>query len=181
MSASSTAASSLMLSGQLVGGEVGEREPGELGLDAVDEVAEDPAAAAAALAVAAPAGSSAHTPQAEMQEARTRSPGGQAADAAADLDDRADRLVAEDPAGLHVGHVAAENVQVGAADRDRVDLDDRVARVDDLRVRDVGPGLCCRAAVHQCFHYWISLSMRAGSTRVGSSYSCVEADPGSLL
>jgi hypothetical protein len=38
---------------QLVGGQVGERQPGELRLDPVDEVPEDPPAAVATLAVAA--------------------------------------------------------------------------------------------------------------------------------
>jgi len=52
---------------------------------------------------------------------------------------RADRLVAEHPAGLHLGHVAAEDVQIRAADRHRVDPDDRVARVLDAGIRDLRP------------------------------------------
>jgi hypothetical protein len=59
------------LVGELVGGGVGEGDPGVLGLDAVDAVAEDPAAAAQALAgvagaaeAAAPAGGDARQPDA---------------------------------------------------------------------------------------------------------------------
>ena len=57
-------------------------------------------------------------------------------DVLADLDDHAHRLVAEDVARLHRRHVAVVEVQVGAADAGGRDLDDRVARVLDLRVGD---------------------------------------------
>jgi hypothetical protein len=45
-------------------------------------------------------------------------------------------LVAEDVAALHGRVVSVEEVKVRAADRTRGDLDDRVARVADLRIRN---------------------------------------------
>ena len=108
------------------------------------QVAEDPAAAAGALArvtflavVAAAAGRDArHEHAVAGRDRRHRR---------ADLGDRADRLVAEDRPGSHVGHVALEDVQIGAADRRRVDADDRVRRLLDpwFRAplpRRAGPG-----------------------------------------
>ena len=56
----------------------------------------------------------------------TRSPGREVAHVVADLLDDADALVAEDRAGLHAGHRAADHVQVGAADRGGGDADDGV-------------------------------------------------------
>ena len=53
MSASISICSSVTPGGHRVGRGVGERDPDVLGLGAVDQVAEDPAAAAEALAVAA--------------------------------------------------------------------------------------------------------------------------------
>src|SRR3954447_14954075 len=49
----------------------------------------------------------------------------------------AHELVAHDVALLHRRHVAVEQVQVGSADRGRGDLHDRVAAVEDARVRDL--------------------------------------------
>ena len=101
---------------------------------------EDPAAAAEALAVAAfaaePAG-------AARGDARDQHPvaGLDVLHARADLDDRADRFVAEDPTVGHGRDVALEDVQVGAADGDRVDPHDRVGVIGDRRVRDLLPGL----------------------------------------
>ena len=51
-----------------------------------------------------------------MHDTSTRSPTLTRLDARADRLDRADGLVAEDPAVGHRGHVALEDVQVGAAD-----------------------------------------------------------------
>ena len=83
------------LVGHLVDGRVGERHARELGLEAVDQVAEDPAAAAGAEAVvallaeaAAPARGDARDEHAVARLERR--------DRGADLDDRADGLVAED-------------------------------------------------------------------------------------
>ena len=115
----------------LVHGRVGERHARELCLEPVDEVAEDPAASAGAKAVVALA--------AEAAAAARRDAGHEHAvalvqrrDAAARLDDGADGLVAEDGPWLHLGDVALEDVQVGPADRRRVDLDDDVGRVQDV-------------------------------------------------
>src|SRR3569832_2306130 len=57
--------------------------------------------------------------------------------ALADLDDLAHQLVAEDGARLLAGHEPVVEVEVRAADRGRGDLHDRVARVEDLRIRYV--------------------------------------------
>ena len=62
----------------------------------------------------------------------------------ADLEDGADALVPEDPALGHSGHVALEDVQVGAADRGRVDPDDGVGGIDELGVGDLVPALVVR-------------------------------------
>jgi hypothetical protein len=45
----------------------------------------------------------------------------------------------ENPAGRDRRHVALQNVQVGAADRRRVDPHDDVRRILDLRIRRIGP------------------------------------------
>ena len=64
-----------------------------------------------------------------MHETSTRSPTLTCLDAGTDRLDRADGLVAEDPTVGHRRDVAFEDVQVGAADRDGVDADDRVGVV----------------------------------------------------
>ena len=79
-----------------------------------------------------------------MQETSTRSPTRTFFTPGADLVDGADGLVAEDPAVGDGGHVAFEDVQVGAADRHRVDAHDRVGVVLDDRVRDFLPALVAR-------------------------------------
>ncbi|SAK99572.1 hypothetical protein AWB78_05804 [Caballeronia calidae] len=50
-------------------------------------------------------------------------------------DDFTHELVAHDIAEFHAGHEAVEEMQVRAAYRARRDLDDRVARMFDHRVR----------------------------------------------
>jgi hypothetical protein len=63
-----------------------------------------------------------------MHDTSTRSPGSRVVTASPILDDCADGPVAEDrPPDL--GDVALEDVEVGAADRGRVDADDRVGRI----------------------------------------------------
>ena len=97
MSARNRTCSSRQLLRHLVDGGVGERDARELGLDAVDGVAEDPAAAADAEAVvallaeaAAPARGDARDEHAvAFLDCGDGGPG---------LDDDADRLVAEDRA-----------------------------------------------------------------------------------
>ena len=54
----------------------------------------------------------------------------------ADLDDFAHELMAEHVALLHRRDVAVVDVQIGSADRGRRHLDDRVARIQDDRVRN---------------------------------------------
>ena len=65
----------------------------------------------------------------------TRSPDADAAHVGARLDDDAGELVAEDRAVLEARREAVEREQVGAADRRRRDLHDRVARLEDRRIR----------------------------------------------
>ena len=83
----------------LVDGRVGERNAGELGLEPVDQVAEDPAAAAGAEAVVALAAEAA---AAARRDARDEHAVAflQRRDRRARLDDRADGLVAEHRARL---------------------------------------------------------------------------------
>ena len=165
MSASISAASSLTPLRQRVQRRVGERDPHELGLGAVDEVAEDPAAAAEALSVAARAAVVGNVPQAEMQETRTRSPTARPRTPLPTSIDRADGLVAEDPSRFHLGHVALEDVQIGAADGDRVDPDDHVLRVLEVGQRDIDPRLAAGAVVHERFHRFASHRCRLNPTR----------------
>src|SRR5581483_12051058 len=120
-------------------------------LDAVGRVSEDPAAAAAAEAVAgllaeaaAPAGADTRDKHALAFEQR--------GDCRAGGDDHADSLVAEDRARRHLGDVALEDVQVGAADRRAADADDRVGRRLDRRVRHELPGLLARAVIDERLH-----------------------------
>ena len=151
MSARNRTCSSLSSLRDLVDGVVGERHARVLGLQAVDQVPEDPAAAAEALTVAAllavaAAPARAHARHQHAVAWRDR------ADAGADLQHGADRLVAEDRPGRRLGHVALEDVQVGAADRRGVDPHDRIGRVDDRRVIDRVPATFAGAVVHESLH-----------------------------
>src|SRR5262245_35473461 len=130
---------------------VRERHPRQLRLEPVDQVAEDPAAASGAEAVvaflaepAAPARREARHQPAIARFVRRRRVAG--------LDDRSDRLVAEDRAGPHLGDVALEDVEVGPADRRRVDPDDGVRRLLDRGVCDLVPGALPGTVVHECLH-----------------------------
>src|SRR5439155_1913455 len=123
----------------LVYGRIGERHAGVLRLEAVDQMPEDPAAASGAKAVApllaepaAPArGDARHEYAVAELECR---------DARALRHDRADGFMAEDRPRLHLGYVALQDVQIGAADRRGVDADDRVRRHLDHRIRNLVPG-----------------------------------------
>ena len=137
--------------GDLVDRRVGERHAGELRLEAVDQMPEDPAAAADAEAVlgllaeaAAPAGGDARDEDAVAD--------GDGGDGRADLDDGADGLVSEDRPGLHRGDVALQDVEVRAADRRCVDPYDGVRRVDDGRVGSRLPGPLTGPVVDECLH-----------------------------
>src|SRR5262249_15822395 len=61
-------------------------------------------------------------------------------------------LVAEDAPLGHCRHVALEDVQIRAADRGRVDLDDHVGRLLDARIGDRVPRLFTGSAVYECLH-----------------------------
>ena len=123
-------------------GRVGEGHPDILGLGAVDEVAEDPAATTEALAVATLA---AEPAGAARRDARDEDPVPDLDPTSprADLLDRADGLVAEDPTRRHRRDVALQDVQIGATDRDRVDPHDGVGVGLEHRHGDVLP--CCLA------------------------------------
>ena len=135
----------------LVGGRVGERDTHVLGLGAVDHVAEDPSPAPEALAVAALPAEAARTARGD---ARDEHP-------VADLDrlhsgadglDRAHRLVTEDPPIGHRRNVTLEDVQIGAADGDGVDADDRVGVVHDAWAWGLLPSLLTGSVVHERLH-----------------------------
>jgi hypothetical protein len=71
---------------------------------------------------------------------------------AADFDDLAHRLVAEDVALLHRRHEPVEEVQVGAADAAGGDPDDRIAGVLDLGVGNGVDANVASAVPTQGFH-----------------------------
>src|SRR4029078_5801953 len=73
-------------------------------------------------------------------------------DAGAHLFDGADRLVAEDAAFGHRGHVALEDVQVRAADGRGVDPHDGVGVGGDARSRDLLPVFGTGTVVDDCTH-----------------------------
>ena len=76
-----------------------------------------------------------------MHDTSTRSPGLRFLTPEPDRLDRADRFVAEDPARRDRRDVALQDVQVGAADRDRIDPNDGVGVLDNCRLRDLLPRL----------------------------------------
>src|SRR5271170_3585038 len=130
---------------------VGERHANILGLGAVNRVAEDPAAAGQALPVAGLTAVLACPARADAGDQYTVA-GRERTDAIADLVDGPDRLVAQDPAVAHLRQVALENVQVGTADRGRIDLHDNVAVIGDNRVGYLVPGLAPGTVVYECSH-----------------------------
>lgn len=139
------------LLGQHVRRGVGEGHAGVLGLDAVDPVAQDPASAAQALAVL---GFPAEAAAAAGADAGDQYPvaGTHRGDGRSDLVHGTDGFVPEDPARLDGRHVTLQDVQIGAADGDRVDPHDRVARVLDGRVGNVVPGSLAGAVEDQSLH-----------------------------
>src|SRR4029077_8317566 len=123
----------------------------ELGLGAVDFVAEDPAAALQALPVAGLAAVLAGSARADAGDEDPVA-GGESAHAVAGLPDGPDGLVAQDPAVVHRRHVALKDVQVGPADGGRVNPHDDIAIVEDLRVRYFFPGLLPGTVVDEGSH-----------------------------
>ena len=80
--------------------------------------------------------------------------------------------MADDVAGLHAGHEAVVEVQVGAADRAARDLDDRVAGILDLRVGN-SVAADVRGAVpdqgfHTALHETRNTARRYAATGVGT-------------
>src|SRR4030095_13007355 len=72
--------------------------------------------------------------------------------AAAHFHDLAHEFVAEDVALLHGWDVAVVDMQIGPADRGRGDLDDRIARIDDLRIGDAFDADVFFAVITDRFH-----------------------------
>src|SRR6185436_17102263 len=89
------------------------------------------------------------------------------ADVGARLDDGACELVAQDRAVLEARREAVEREQVGAADRRQRDLHDRVAGVEDRRVRHRVDTDVARGAEDDGPHAGCSISTRypSGSTQ----------------
>ena len=114
-----------------------------LGLGPVDEVAEDPSTTAETLPVAALATEAARAARGDARDEHAIADL-HVLDAGSDLLDGADRFVTEDATIGDLGHVAFEDVQVSAADRDRVDADDRVGVGDDRRCPERLPRPCDR-------------------------------------
>jgi hypothetical protein len=137
--------------GDPVGGSVGVGDADVLGLSSVDVVAENPAALVQALPVASFAAVLAGAARADAgdEDAVARR---QPVHAVADFVDGAHGLVAEDPPGAHLRHVAGQDVQIGAADGGRIDPDDGVALVEDLRVRNLFPCLPAGTVVNERSH-----------------------------
>ena len=100
----------------------------------------------------APCSQKKQPPQAMVNGTTTRSPTFSFLIVCADLDDLAHELMAEDVAALHRRDEAVEQVQVGAADGGEGDLDDRVARIQDLRIRNPLDAHVVRAIPAQSFH-----------------------------
>jgi hypothetical protein len=131
----------------------GERDSRVLGLQPVDQVAEDPADAADLLAMrrhapGAVAATAAVGDRRDDHLVARRQPG----HGGAEFGDRADRLVAENPSVRDGWHVALEDVQVRAADGRGVDPDDRIGGVLDGRIGDLFPRLGGGTVVDQCLH-----------------------------
>jgi hypothetical protein len=159
--------------GHLVHARFRERHPRVLGLSAVDQVAEDPSDAAGRLAVARHRALAVGTPPAGCDR-RDEHPVAlsEAGHRRAHRCDGADRLVAEDAAVGDSGHISFEDVQVSAADRGGVHLDDDVGGLGRTRVRDGVPGLLARAVIHECLQWDLP-------DRDNQRDACLEADPNS--
>ena len=83
-------------------------------------------------------------------------------------------LMAEDVAGAHRRDVAVVEVQVGAADRGRGDLEDRIARIDDFGIGNGVDANVVAAVPGECAHGWPprcairrAFALAAGRGRIG--------------
>ena len=125
MSATISTCSSVTPVGNRVRRRVGERHPHELGLRAVDQVAEDPTATTDAQPVVTFAAEPARAARRDARHEHAVA-GLHVLHAGADRFDRADRFVAEDAPVGDLGNVTLEDVQIGAADRDGVDANNGI-------------------------------------------------------
>src|SRR5919198_4665481 len=127
-------------------------------------MAEDPAAAARAEAVVAllAKGATAARGDAGNEDAVARL---ERRDRRAGLDDGADRLVAEDRPGLHLGDVAFEDVQVGAADGRGIDPYDCIRRLLNRRVGLLFPATQAGSVIDERLHRYSFLSSRLSPSR----------------
>jgi len=141
--------------GKLVERRLRERDANELGLGAVDQVPEDPTAAAPALSVAA--GPAVAAPAAG-RDARDENPGanGEVPHPRTDLDNRADRLMAEDASLLDLRHIAFENMEVCSADGDGIDPDDRIVWILEVGQRHRFPRTLSGPPVYERLHHGCS-------------------------
>ena len=105
-----------------------------------------------ALAVAGRASHIQQVPQLMLNGTTTRSPGLQGRDRGADLAHDAHRLVADDVARRHERRQRVVEVQVGAAQPGRGDLDDDVGRLLDDRVGDLDDLHVLLALPRDCLH-----------------------------
>ena len=87
-----------------------------------------------------------------MQETSTRSPGRTLRTAAPTSSTVPTASWPSTVPAVHLGHVALEDVQVGAADRHGVDADDGIGVVDDRRVGDLLPVGLTGTVVDECVH-----------------------------
>ena len=134
-----------------VGRRVGERNADVLGLRAVDLVTEDPASATEALPVHAFAAVAAGAAGGDARHQHAIA-GLAGLDARPDRLDRADRLVAEDPPGRDRWDITLENVQVGAADRHRIDANDGVGVIDNVGFGTSSHVLSTWSVIDDCVH-----------------------------
>jgi hypothetical protein len=90
-----------------------------------------------------------------MQEIKTLSPGLIVVTAAPTESTAPDTFVTENSAGFAGGHVAFENMKVGAANSRFRNPDDGVAGSGNFRLWMIEPCLLTRALIQECFH-WIA-------------------------
>ena len=126
------------------------RDADELGLRAVDGVAENPAARLAVRGHAAPAIVALSTRGNAGDEHAVA--GMEAADTGTGFLDDPDPLVAQNATRYDTGQIALEDVQVGAADRGLGDAHDGVICVAEGRLRHVFQLNLAMSAVNESFH-----------------------------
>ena len=98
-------------------------------VEAINEMAQDPATTTATLAIVAFPTVSAQTARLDARRYYAIA-FDQTGDALANIDNRADSFMAENSAGLHGRHVALKNVEIGSADRSLEDANQDVINSD---------------------------------------------------